>query len=166
MNDELPDCCSICLEQFVQPVKLPCGHVFCFLCVKGSSFRRRLCPLCRRPISLSFFDSPEIIRVQDESEALGKPSLFIKLFFQMKQTLHGTTKDARDGGSMIIEQVGKSRQLIQMMTRNAKLSSLGIYTPLTLLKWIKYVIAFCCFWNRACLFCLLCKYHLFIFSCH
>jgi hypothetical protein len=30
--------CSICMEQFIYPCQLECGHVFCFLCIKGSMF--------------------------------------------------------------------------------------------------------------------------------
>ena len=30
--------CAICLNPCMQPVQLPCSHVFCFLCAKVSNF--------------------------------------------------------------------------------------------------------------------------------
>lgn len=30
--------CPVCLEKCVHPAKLPCGHIFCFLCVKVRDF--------------------------------------------------------------------------------------------------------------------------------
>lgn len=27
--------CAICLQPCVHPAKLPCSHIFCFLCLKG-----------------------------------------------------------------------------------------------------------------------------------
>ncbi|KAM3180933.1 hypothetical protein ACTXT7_015336 [Hymenolepis weldensis] len=39
--------CPICLQPLLQPVEIPCGHIFCYLCLKGSAFHRRKCPLCR-----------------------------------------------------------------------------------------------------------------------
>ncbi|VDO96627.1 unnamed protein product, partial [Schistosoma curassoni] len=39
--------CSICLQNLVHPAQLPCGHIFCFLCIKGCAFHRRKCPMCR-----------------------------------------------------------------------------------------------------------------------
>ena len=39
--------CSVCLQPFSNPVKLPCGHSFCFLCVKGVATNNHNCALCR-----------------------------------------------------------------------------------------------------------------------
>lgn len=34
--------CPVCLERCVQPFRLPCGHVFCFLCIKVTGCRSTL----------------------------------------------------------------------------------------------------------------------------
>ncbi|KAF6773863.1 hypothetical protein AHF37_07133 [Paragonimus kellicotti] len=53
--------CSICLQNFVHPVQLPCGHIFCFLCIKGCAFHRRRCPMCRSRFSVRFFEDPKLV---------------------------------------------------------------------------------------------------------
>ncbi len=41
--------CPICMERYEQPFELPCGHVFCFICIKGQSMHDLRCVLCRAP---------------------------------------------------------------------------------------------------------------------
>ena len=31
--------CAVCLQPSIHPVRLPCNHIFCFLCVKGTILR-------------------------------------------------------------------------------------------------------------------------------
>ncbi|KAF7318356.1 RING-type domain-containing protein [Mycena chlorophos] len=66
--------CSICIEPFTQPVSLPCGHVFCRLCIRktvesgssasasgsGPRLLEHLCPSCRTPYSIITID-PELV---------------------------------------------------------------------------------------------------------
>ncbi|KAM7540981.1 hypothetical protein Aperf_G00000036322 [Anoplocephala perfoliata] len=59
--------CPICLQPLLQPVEIPCGHIFCYLCLKGSAFHRRKCPLCRGGISMNFFNNPNVIPTVDAS---------------------------------------------------------------------------------------------------
>uniref|UniRef100_A0A1A9Z8W8 E3 ubiquitin-protein ligase n=1 Tax=Glossina pallidipes TaxID=7398 RepID=A0A1A9Z8W8_GLOPL len=33
--------CPICLQTCIHPARLPCGHIFCFLCVKGVAYKNR-----------------------------------------------------------------------------------------------------------------------------
>ena len=47
---ECGDCCAICQEKYVQPIKLRCKHVFCEECVSEWFERERTCPLCRAVI--------------------------------------------------------------------------------------------------------------------
>ena len=44
--------CAICLGSPEKPVKLPCSHEFCRICVDDLRSRglKQLCPLCRRPL--------------------------------------------------------------------------------------------------------------------
>lgn len=41
--------CPVCYESIAnrRPVAMPCGHLFCKLCIKRSLRRKRQCPLCR-----------------------------------------------------------------------------------------------------------------------
>lgn len=51
------DECPICMEALTLPCKLPCGHVFCFLCIKGTFNDSPKCSLCRRDISPSYLNN-------------------------------------------------------------------------------------------------------------
>lgn len=74
--------CPVCLEKCVHPAKLPCGHIFCFLCVKVRDFllvldnffnficvlffvvqglKNRRCALCRGDIPIEFLDHPQLV---------------------------------------------------------------------------------------------------------
>lgn len=53
--------CATCLQRCIHPVRLPCCHVFCFLCVKGSSWQRRRCALCRQEIPEDFLERPVLL---------------------------------------------------------------------------------------------------------
>jgi E3 ubiquitin-protein ligase RNF146 len=57
--------CAICLENCVHPVKLKCEHIFCFLCVKGVTTKGNNCPMCRKEISSSFIDNPNLVSQAD-----------------------------------------------------------------------------------------------------
>ena len=57
--------CPVCLQPCIHPVKLPCLHVFCFLCVKGAANQSKRCALCRRLIPINFFNEPTLIRKED-----------------------------------------------------------------------------------------------------
>ena len=43
--------CPICQEEYADPVKLLCSHVFCDGCVSIWFDRERTCPLCRTPVA-------------------------------------------------------------------------------------------------------------------
>lgn len=55
--------CPVCYQKFSYPVKLPCGHVFCYLCVKGFSASRavRRCALCRSDIPVEYVRKPTLV---------------------------------------------------------------------------------------------------------
>ena len=43
--------CPVCMLPPTYPVRLEaCGHVFCFLCIKGVCLRAPSCPMCRAEI--------------------------------------------------------------------------------------------------------------------
>jgi len=53
--------CPVCLQPCVFPVKLPCSHIFCFLCLKGVAGRNRRCALCRADIPQDFVRRPVLV---------------------------------------------------------------------------------------------------------
>lgn len=54
--------CSICLQEPVHPVKLPCDHIFCFLCIKGVVHSAvPVCALCRAPVPQGFVFNPNVV---------------------------------------------------------------------------------------------------------
>ncbi|XP_044313941.1 E3 ubiquitin-protein ligase rnf146 isoform X5 [Drosophila rhopaloa] len=53
--------CPICLQTCIHPARLPCGHIFCFLCVKGVAYKNPRCAMCRREIPAEFLDHPQLV---------------------------------------------------------------------------------------------------------
>ncbi|XP_030377201.1 E3 ubiquitin-protein ligase rnf146-like [Scaptodrosophila lebanonensis] len=53
--------CPVCLQSSLYATRLPCGHVFCFLCIKGVAVHDRRCPMCRSAIPPHFLDHPKMI---------------------------------------------------------------------------------------------------------
>lgn len=62
---ELLDC-PICLQISVHPCKLPCGHIFCFLCVKGLKNRR--CAMCRQEFPTEYLEMPDLILANSSND--------------------------------------------------------------------------------------------------
>ncbi|XP_064545484.1 E3 ubiquitin-protein ligase rnf146 isoform X2 [Drosophila montana] len=58
--------CPICLQTCIHPARLPCGHIFCFLCVKGVAYKNRRCAMCRREIPAEFLDHPQLVNGIDD----------------------------------------------------------------------------------------------------
>lgn len=57
--------CAICLQSCVHPVRLPCFHVFCFLCVKGASWQSKRCALCRQEVPEDFLERPVLLSPEE-----------------------------------------------------------------------------------------------------
>ncbi|XP_037305716.2 E3 ubiquitin-protein ligase rnf146-like [Pungitius pungitius] len=57
--------CSICLQSCIHPVRLPCLHVFCFLCVKGASWQSKRCALCRQEVPEDFLERPVLLSPEE-----------------------------------------------------------------------------------------------------
>ena len=68
--------CSICQEQCVHPVQLPCKHNFCYLCIKGAVARSGRCALCRQLIPADYLDRPGIADPRSIETALKKVDTF------------------------------------------------------------------------------------------
>ena len=60
---EEDDVCAVCLDSPRHPVTLDCGHVFCFLCVKGLIEKRdENCSVCRRRIPVGFLKRRNVLK--------------------------------------------------------------------------------------------------------
>jgi hypothetical protein len=49
--------CAVCLADYVQPCRTPCGHVYCRTCLRATlksrpPWNRGACPLCRSAVSV------------------------------------------------------------------------------------------------------------------
>ncbi|KAJ0178289.1 hypothetical protein K1T71_006112 [Dendrolimus kikuchii] len=53
--------CAVCLQKCYHPTRLPCGHVFCFLCVKGVAIQSKKCAMCRAIIPADYLDNPVLL---------------------------------------------------------------------------------------------------------
>jgi len=52
-----PDVCGICLDVCNLQVKVTCGHMFCYLCIKQWCYSFALtCPLCRKSIDANLIE--------------------------------------------------------------------------------------------------------------
>lgn len=61
--------CAVCLQTCIHPVRLPCTHIFCFLCIKGVAFQSRRCAMCRQEIPADVLLHPQLVdRTQLEKE--------------------------------------------------------------------------------------------------
>ena len=48
--DEAEFECQVCMTIMVEPVKLPCGHVFCAQCIQVFFVGKRECPMDRKKV--------------------------------------------------------------------------------------------------------------------
>lgn len=53
--------CAICLQTCVHPARLPCGHIFCFLCLKGIAHQSKRCAMCRHEIPVDYLEHPDLV---------------------------------------------------------------------------------------------------------
>lgn len=60
--------CAVCLQPCVHPAQLPCGHIFCYLCVKGFANQNKRCAMCRQEIPRDFVEQPNLLQRPDPLE--------------------------------------------------------------------------------------------------
>ncbi|KAI4471790.1 hypothetical protein MML48_1g14265 [Holotrichia oblita] len=60
--------CAVCLQTCIHPAQLPCGHIFCFLCIKGIANQSKKCAMCRQEIPRDFIEHPNLLRMESIPE--------------------------------------------------------------------------------------------------
>ncbi|XP_014368885.2 E3 ubiquitin-protein ligase RNF146-A isoform X1 [Papilio machaon] len=60
--------CAVCLQKYDHPTKLPCGHIFCFLCTKGIALQNKTCAMCRNVIPNDYLNNPVLLSHDKNSE--------------------------------------------------------------------------------------------------
>ena len=82
-KDRFNDCdtlldedCAVCLQPCLQPIKLSCDHIFCFLCIKGVTVnhQQHSCPMCRSKIPPGYLDNPDLIYACSSKNILKRTS--------------------------------------------------------------------------------------------
>jgi len=61
--------CAVCLQACIHPVELPCGHIFCFLCVKGVANQSKRCAMCRKELPSGYLEHPQLVNSVDLEQA-------------------------------------------------------------------------------------------------
>ena len=74
------DVCAICQDSFVDPVRLPCSHVYCDICIRTTLSLGDTCPYCKRNV---FRSAPE------EAERLRWERIKSKLNMQVGLSISG-----------------------------------------------------------------------------
>ncbi|OWA52040.1 hypothetical protein BV898_16497 [Hypsibius exemplaris] len=54
------DPCCVCTDAPLHPIRLPCSHIFCFLCIKGVFLTDPKCPMCRADIPRKCIEEPKV----------------------------------------------------------------------------------------------------------
>lgn len=57
--------CAVCLQPCIHPARLPCSHIFCYLCVKGVANQSKRCPMCRQEIPTDFLEKPQLVELDE-----------------------------------------------------------------------------------------------------
>lgn len=57
--------CAVCLQPCIHPARLPCSHIYCYLCVKGVANQSKRCPMCRQEIPPDFLERPQLVEVEE-----------------------------------------------------------------------------------------------------
>ncbi|XP_015178573.1 PREDICTED: E3 ubiquitin-protein ligase RNF146 isoform X3 [Polistes dominula] len=73
--------CAVCLQPCIHPARLPCNHIYCYLCVKGVANHNKRCPMCRQEMPSDFVERPQLVEV-DELKELERPEEEYQWFYE------------------------------------------------------------------------------------
>jgi E3 ubiquitin-protein ligase RNF146 len=90
-NGNENDLCSICFDKFNLPIKIPCDHMFCFLCFKELCYNlhSKICPLCRKHIPTTIIND---IKFNKFNNKFNKNQLYTSSVYWMYNTKNGNNK--------------------------------------------------------------------------
>ena len=122
--------CCICQEPCVNPVQLPCTHIFCFLCIKGVAARNSHCALCRYPILPGFLTNPSVVNREELKTRLGGNTA----------TSHKWYYEARNGGWWLYEHrtCNEIEKAFQDNRNTVRCQISGFYYTIDFTKMIQY----------------------------
>ena len=116
---EVPDECSVCLQSYIQPCRLTCGHVFCFLCIKGFISQKLECAMCRSQVKSNYLDKPELVDLvtnkAEENKALNSQAGKSEEYFWFYKGQNGWWKYDERTSMEIEREYDKKTQQFQLL---------------------------------------------------
>ncbi|XP_011252700.1 E3 ubiquitin-protein ligase RNF146 [Camponotus floridanus] len=74
--------CAVCLQPCIHPARLPCSHIYCYLCVKGVANQSKRCPMCRQEIPPDFLERPQLVEVEESQKEMEHPEEEYQWFYE------------------------------------------------------------------------------------
>ncbi|KAL6432333.1 hypothetical protein ACFW04_006750 [Cataglyphis niger] len=74
--------CAVCLQPCIHPARLPCSHIYCYLCVKGVANQSKRCPMCRQEIPPDFLERPQLVEVEESQKESEHPEEEYQWFYE------------------------------------------------------------------------------------
>ncbi|EZA47492.1 hypothetical protein DMN91_005066 [Ooceraea biroi] len=74
--------CAVCLQPCIHPARLPCSHIYCYLCVKGVANQSKRCPMCRQEIPPDFLERPQLVEVEEPQKDSEHPEEEYQWFYE------------------------------------------------------------------------------------
>ncbi|KAF7401503.1 hypothetical protein HZH68_007323 [Vespula germanica] len=74
--------CAVCLQPCIHPARLPCNHIYCYLCVKGVANHNKRCPMCRQEMPSDFVERPQLVEIDEVQKELERPEEEYQWFYE------------------------------------------------------------------------------------
>ncbi|KAL6267473.1 hypothetical protein P5V15_000549 [Pogonomyrmex californicus] len=74
--------CAVCLQPCIHPARLPCSHIYCYLCVKGVANQSKRCPMCRQEIPPDFLERPQLVEIEEPQKESEHPEEEYQWFYE------------------------------------------------------------------------------------
>ena len=80
MNSDYLETCTICFNLYQKPIKIFCGHTFCFECIKKWSTQSDKCPICRQNFNLEVthnYSTRQNYHIQNKEMIMNQMRVFL-----------------------------------------------------------------------------------------